>query len=451
MPRLADPITARLAALDLQQHGRTELDLSERLSAIRADLHPGQLAFVDDSSTEILGVSAGYGAGKTRSLCAKAVMLAAANQGFIGAVMEPTGPLIRDIWQNDFDDFLESYSIPYSFRASPLPEYVLHLPGGDTKILCRSFENWTRIIGLNLAWVLADEIDTVAPSIASKAFPKILGRLRSGNVRQFGAASTPEGFRWMWSTFGSDEAKARPDRKLIRMRTADNPHLPADFIERLQANYDPSLLRAYLDGEFVNLTTGQVYDRFDRAKHVYATLPDIKGQPLRIGIDFNVGNMNAVIAIRDAKRLIVFDEITAAHDTDALAQEIRRRYPDHRLYGYPDASGGNRSTNATQTDIQILEGYGISNQSPRSNPPVRDRVAAVQGLLENGKGEIRLQVHQSCKRLIECLELQCYDEDGEPDKDAGFDHSNDALGYLVWRDLNPRNTGAGRGTGVRVY
>ena len=451
MPRLADPITARLAALDLQQHGRTELDLSERLSAIRADLHPGQLAFVDDSSTEILGVSAGYGAGKTRSLCAKAVMLAAANQGFIGAVMEPTGPLIRDIWQNDFDDFLEAYSIPYSFRASPLPEYVLHLPGGDTKILCRSFENWTRIIGLNLAWVLADEIDTVAPSIASKAFPKILGRLRSGNVRQFGAASTPEGFRWMWSTFGSDEAKARPDRKLIRMRTADNPHLPADFIERLQANYDPSLLRAYLDGEFVNLTTGQVYDRFDRAKHVYATLPDITGQPLRIGIDFNVGNMNAVIAIRDAKRLIVFDEIAAAHDTDALAQEIRRRYPDHRLYGYPDASGGNRSTNATQTDIQILEGYGISNQSPRSNPPVRDRVAAVQGLLENGKGEIRLQVHQSCKRLIECLELQCYAENGEPDKDAGFDHSNDALGYLVWREFNPLHTGAGRGTGVRVY
>ena len=451
MPRLADPITARLAALDLQQHGRTELDLSERLSAIRADLHPGQLAFVDDSSTEILGVSAGYGAGKTRSLCAKAVMLAAANQGFIGAVMEPTGPLIRDIWQNDFDDFLEAYSIPYSFRASPLPEYVLHLPGGDTKILCRSFENWTRIIGLNLAWVLADEIDTVAPSIASKAFPKILGRLRSGNVRQFGAASTPEGFRWMWSTFGSDEAKARPDRKLIRMRTADNPHLPADFIERLQANYDPSLLRAYLDGEFVNLTTGQVYDRFDRAKHVYATLPDIANQPLRIGIDFNVGNMNAVIAIRDAKRLIVFDEIAAAHDTDALAQEIRRRYPDHRLYGYPDASGGNRSTNATQTDIQILESYGISNQSPRSNPPVRDRVAAVQGLLENGKGEIRLQVHQSCKRLIECLELQCYAENGEPDKDAGFDHSNDALGYLVWREFNPLHTGAGRGTGVRVY
>ena len=433
----------------LQQ--QTPEDTADLITRIRADLHPGQLAFVDDTATQIIGISAGYGAGKTRALCAKAVMLAAANQGFIGAVMEPTGPLIRDIWQTDFDDFLDAYGIPYTFRASPLPEYMLHLPGGDTKILCRSFENWSRIIGLNLAWVLADEIDTVTPSIANKAFPKILGRLRSGNVRQFGAASTPEGFRWMWNTFGSDEAKQRVDRKLIKMRTADNPHLPPDFIERLEANYDPSLLRAYLDGEFVNLTTGQVYDRFDRAKHVTTAVPDTSREPLRIGVDFNVGNMSAVIAVRLGNGLLVIDEIAGAHDTDALAQEIRRRQPQQQIYVYPDASGGSRSTNASQTDIQILESYGMSNQSPRSNPPVRDRVAAVQALLENGKGQVRLQVAERCKRVIECLELQCYSDKGEPDKDAGFDHMNDALGYLVWREFNPLHAGAGRGTGVRLY
>jgi hypothetical protein len=430
---------------------QTPEDTGDLVARIRADLHPGQLAFVDDTATQILGISAGYGAGKTRALCAKAVMLAAVNQGFIGCVMEPTGPLIRDIWQTDFEAFLEAYDIPYTFRASPLPEYMLHLPGGDTKILCRSFENWSRIIGLNLAWVLADEIDTVTPSIANKAFPKILGRLRSGNVRQFGAASTPEGFRWMWNTFGSDEARARPDRHLIKMRTADNPHLPPDFIERLEANYDPSLLRAYLDGEFVNLTTGQVYDRFDRAKHVTTSVPDISREPIRVGIDFNVGNMSAVIAVRLGSGLLVIDEIAGAHDTDALAQEIRRRHPQQQVYIYPDASGGSRSTNASQTDIQILESYGMSNQSPRSNPPVRDRVAAVQALLENGKGQVRLQVAQCCKRVIECLELQCYSDKGEPDKDAGFDHMNDALGYLVWREFNPLHAGAGRGTGVRLY
>ena len=432
-------------------YGDVNIDVPDLLARIRSELHPGQLAFVDDQTSSILGVSAGYGAGKTRALCAKAVHLAAVNQGFIGVVMEPTGPLIRDIWQSDFDDFLEAYDIPYTFRASPLPEYMLHLPGGDTKILCRSFENWQRIIGINAAWILTDEIDTVAPAIANKAFPKILGRLRAGNIRQFAAASTPEGFRWMWQTFASEDGKGRNDRRLIRMRTQDNPYLPADFIERLEANYDPQLLKAYLDGEFVNLTTGQVYDRFDRAKHVTAIEAPSYREPLRIGVDFNVGNMSAVIAYRNGKTLHVFDEISGAHDTDALAQTIKARYPDHRLYVYPDASGGNRSTNASQTDIAILESYGMSNQSPRANPPVRDRVAAMQALMENGKGEIRLHIDHSCHKLIECLELQSYSERGEPDKDGGYDHMNDAIGYLVWREFNPLHAGAGRGTGVRVY
>lgn len=435
----------------LDRYNIDGIDEIEVLQRIRNDLHPGQLEFVDDQTTSILGVSAGYGAGKTRALCAKAVHLAMANQGFIGVVMEPTGPLIRDIWQSDFDDFLETYGIPYTFRASPLPEYTLHLPGGDTKILCRSFENWQRIIGINGAWILADEIDTVNPAIANKAFPKILGRLRSGNVRQFAAASTPEGFRWMWQTFASEDGKGREDRRLIRMRAQDNPYLPPDFIERMQANYDPQLLRAYLDGEFVNLTTGQVYDRFDRAKHVSVHCPDISREPLRIGVDFNIGNMSAVIAVRVGKSLYVVDEVSGAHDTDALAQKIKAHYPDHRIYVYPDASGGNRSTNATQTDIAILESYGMSNQSPKANPPVRDRVAAVQALLENGKGEVRLKIAASCVKTIECLELQSYTEKGDPDKDAGYDHMNDALGYLVWREFNPLHAGAGRGTGIRLY
>lgn len=469
MRALGATLEARIALLELKRVASPVVgfDASQRLARVVADLHPGQAAFVTDQTTEILGVSAGYGAGKTRALCAKAVSLAMANQGFLGCVMEPTGPLIRDIWQTDFDDFLEAYGIPYSFRASPLPEYVLHLPGGDTKILCRSFENWARIIGLNLAWVLADEIDTVAPAIAAKAFPKILGRLRSGNVRQFGAASTPEGFRWMWQTFASDDAKGREDRRLIRMRTVDNPHLPADFIDRLRANYDPSLLRAYLDGEFVNLTAGQVYDRFSRELHVrdLPQLLDRFGRPrdgtpglphadetILMGVDFNVGNCNAVLAVRRDRQLFVFGEVAGAHDTDAVGRIVRDRFPDARILGYPDASGANRSTNSSRSDIAILGDYGISNMAPSANPPIRDRVAAVQALLCNGHGETRLWVGPACARLIECLELQSYNDRGEPDKTAGFDHSVDALGYLVHRLFEVGKPVAGRAVArVKLY
>jgi len=446
-----------MSILDLQE-GRildnsasSDLDTEEILQAIKLDLHKGQLDFVNDEETEIIGLSAGYGAGKTRSLCAKAVQLAIRNQGFTGAVMEPTAPLIRDIWQNDFETFLEAYGIPFTLRQSPLPEYSLHLPNGESKILCRSFENWSRIIGLNLAWVLADEIDTVAPTIADRAFPRILARLRSGNQRQFGVASTPEGFRWMYNTFASNDSKNKTDRRLIKMRTYDNPHLPSDFISRLEDNYEAGLLQAYLNGEFCNITTGVVYSRFDRSTHVIEEKPNIDNEPLRIGIDFNIGNTNAVIAVAFGDSMIVFDEITASYDTDSLAKEIKIRYPFNKIYIYPDASGGNRSTNASKTDIQILESHGFINQSASSNPPVRDRVNSVQRLFKDGKGQTRLKIHSSAKKLIECLELQSYTEKGEPDKEAGYDHSVDALGYICWRLFNPLHLGAGRRTGVRLY
>ena len=79
-------IAAARAGNVLQQFGHSDesIDTIELLTRIREDLHPGQLAFVDDQTSSILGVSAGYGAGKTRALCAKAVHLAVANQGFIG-------------------------------------------------------------------------------------------------------------------------------------------------------------------------------------------------------------------------------------------------------------------------------------------------------------------------------------------------------------------------------
>ena len=211
------------------------------------------------------------------------------------------------------------------------------------------------------------------------------------------------------------------------------------------------MLQAYLNGEFINLTTGQVYDRFTRENNVTNVKPDIGLEPLRCGLDFNIGNMNCVIGIVQDQKLLIFDEISGSHDTDSLAQTIKSRYPMNKIYVYPDASGGNRSTNASQTDIQILESYGFSNQSPRSNPPVRDRVSSVQALLCNGKGESRFQIHASCRKLIESMELQSYNTKGEPDKESGYDHMADAVGYLIWREFNPLFARAGKPTGIRIY
>jgi hypothetical protein len=190
------------------------------------------------------------------------------------------------------------------------------------------------------------------------------------------------------------------------------------------------MLQAYMEGIYVNLTSGAVYDRFSRDLHVRPLKDPIRpGEPLIVGVDFNVGNMHAIVFVRRGPEIHAIGEVVKAHDTDDLARKLTERYKGHPLLGYPDASGANRSTNSSLSDIGILESYGIVNRAPKANPLVRDRVQVVQSLLLNGNGKTRLWIAPECQTLIECLERQAYNDKGEPDKENGYDHANDAAGY----------------------
>ena len=424
-------------------------EVAEVQKRVTKDLLPHQQKFCEDIDHRKLALVCGFGAGKTYALVSKSIILASMNVGCISAIFEPTAPMLRDILMRTMNELLELWEIPFTFRASPLPEYQLQFKEGVHTILLRTILTYQRLRGQNLCAVGFDEADTVNKRDAERAMNMALARLRSGDVQQFYATTTPEGHSWAFDTF---EKNAKEDTRLIKAKTSDNPYLPEGFIDSLLENYPPQLIQAYLNGNFCNLTTGQVYDKFDRNIHVLETDPVInEHEPIRVGIDFNIGNMNAVIGIATANKFIVIDEIAKSHDTDSLAKEIKAKYPFNKIYVYPDASGGNRSTNASRTDIQILESYGFLNQSALSNPAIRDRVNSVQGMFLNGKGESKMMISKKAIRLIECLELQSYNEKGEPDKDAGYDHMNDALGYITWRLFNPLHMNAGRKTGIRLY
>ena len=434
----------------LHGEGLFELPSVKEVQAkVNKDLLPHQEKFCSDTKHRKLALVCGFGAGKTYALVSKSIILASMNVGCISAIFEPTAPMLRDILMRTMNELLEEWEIPFTFRASPLPEYQLQFKEGIHTILLRTILTYQRLRGQNLCAVGFDEADTVNKRDAEQAMNMALARLRSGKVQQFYATTTPEGHSWAFDTF---EKNAKADTRLIKAKSTDNPFLPEGFVDSLLENYPPQLIQAYLNGNFCNLTTGQVYDKFNRSEHVLANEPFVDdNEPLRIGIDFNIGNMNAVIGVAVGNKFMVIDEIAKSHDTDSIAKEIRGRYPSNKIYIYPDASGGNRSTNASKTDIQILESHGFINQSALSNPPVRDRVNSVQGMFLNAKGENRLMISKKAVKLIECLELQSYNERGEPDKDAGYDHMNDALGYITWRLFNPLHMGAGRRTGIRLY
>ena len=433
----------------LYQVGAFDLPTTQQtIERIYQDLLPHQEKFCADTEHRKLALVCGFGAGKTVGLVAKATILAAMNIGHVSALFEPTHAMLVDILVRTMNELLDQWQIPFSYRASPLPSFTLEFKEGTHTILLRTMLTYQRLRGQNLSSIGFDEADTIPKREAVQAMNMALARLRSGNVQQFYATTTPEGHGWAFDTF---KKNAKSDTKLIQAKTEDNKYLPEGFIESLKANYPEQLIKAYLNGEFVNLTMGAVY-RFDRNIHVTDQLPSYKNEILRCGIDFNIQNTNCVIGVRDGNKLVIIDEITKMHDTDALAKEILRRHPNQKILIYPDASGSNRSTNSSQTDIAILEGYGFTNMSPRSNPPIRDRVSAVNSLLKNGKGEVRLAISPCCRTLIECFELQAYDErTGEPDKQNGYDHLLDSLGYLIWREFNPLYLRSGKGTGIRLY
>ena len=89
---------------------------------------------------------------------------------------------------------LEQWGIDYDFRVSPQPEYTLKLPTGNVKLLAQSAENWQRVRGQNISFVLWDESDTSPVETAQKAGEMFLARMRTGKVNQLALASTPEGF-----------------------------------------------------------------------------------------------------------------------------------------------------------------------------------------------------------------------------------------------------------------
>jgi hypothetical protein len=116
------------------------------------------------------------------------------------------------------------------------------------------------------------------------------------------------------------------------------------------------------------------------------------------------------------------------YDTPEMIRIIQSKFAGHKIYVYPDASGGARkSVNASISDIALLQQAGFSVRAKKSNPPIRDRVMAMNGALEAGRVKINAN---ACRNVAECLEQQVY-RNGEPDKTSGHDHMNDATTYPI--------------------
>lgn len=388
-----------------------------------------------NSTKQFPAMVAGFGAGKTNALVRRCLKFKFAYPDCNVAYYLPTYDLVGMIAFPRFMEELAAFGLiekeHYEIVNSPRPEIRIY-DGG--KIIFRTMDRPGRIVGYEVADSFIDELDTLKTKDAREVWRKILARNRQkkadGSKNTIAVGTTPEGFRFVYEQW---KQKPPSDQyELIRASTYSNArNLPEDYIQNLKDDYPPNLIAAYLEGEFVNLTSGAIYPEYDRVLN--GTNEVIRlGEALHIGMDFNVGNMAAVTFVQRDYDPYAVDEIMKVLDTPNMISAIKRRYANHAIFVYPDASGSSRhSNNASTSDLALLSQAGFNVMAKAANPLVKDRILAMNRMIHAG-GRRRLKVNaERCPTFAEALEKQAYDEKGEPDKSTGFDHPNDAAGYFI--------------------
>lgn len=383
-----------------------------------------------NSPAKFPALVAGFGAGKTEAAVQRCIIGKLRNPHSNRGFYEPTYDLIRMIAWPRFEELLTELNIPYKLHKSPMNYIDL---GAYGQIIFRSMENINRIIGYAHADADIDELDTLKESDASAAFRAIVARNReikvSGEKNTIGVTTTPEGFKFVYKNW---KQHPREGFELIQAPTSSNPHLPEDYVDNLKAIYPNNLLSAYLNGEFVNLTQGTVYNSYNRDRNE-STEEITRFDFLLVGMDFNVTNMSAVVFVNRSGVYHAVYELTGIYDTPTMIHTLKTKWPDQNIAIYPDASGASRKTvNASVSDISLLESAGFECRAPKRNPFIKDRVMAANAAFDSQQVLINTE---KCPELSTSLEQLTYDNNGVPDKTSGLDHLIDAATYPIAHEL----------------
>ena len=388
--------------------------------------HQKKFIYSTDTST---GLVAGFGAGKSFAGVLKTIIKKLEYPTVDVAYYLPTYADIRDIAIPKFSELLEDLGIPYKINKSDKDIYVKD----RGKILLRNMSQPEGIVGYEVGYSLIDECDILPLEKMQLAYIKILGRNRSvlpdGSANQTDVVGTPEGFKWFYKTFYNT------NKRLIQAKTTDNRFLPVSFIDTLKENYTETLLQAYLNGEFVNLTSGTVYNHFDRTKHVI-DVPDKEYMQYFIGQDFNIGGCISTVFVEEDGKAVMIDEVESK-DTFEIITKLAK-YKEYAII-YPDSSSKSTSTNASSSDFDLLTKAGYKLFRASKNPFIKDRVNMANKLFSDDK----IRISSKCRKTIEALEQQAYDDKGHPIKEAGAgtkDDYTDSFGYAIYHRFKNKFT-----------
>lgn len=296
----------------------------------------------------------------------------------------------------------------------------------NSTIALKGAEKPDNLRGRSLDFCVLDEFADMRPEAWYEVLRPSLSD-RQGSALFIGTPKGRNHFYDLW-TKGSDK---ETDWKAYQFTTIEGGHVSQSELESAKRDLDERTFNQEYQAQFVNYS-GIIYYNFNREESVARCTDD--GSLLHVGMDFNLDPMSAVLAIRDGSTLKIVDEIVIyGSNTDEMVDEIKARYPSRQICIYPDPAARQRKTSAGgRTDLSILQNAGFSVKVRDKHSAIRDRINSVNARLKSADGERHLVIDPKCKQVIRSLERQTYKEGtSQPDKDSGFDHMNDALGYLI--------------------
>jgi phage terminase large subunit len=318
-------------------------------------------------------------------------------------------------------------------------ELTITLINGSS-ISLKGADNYDSLRGVGLDFIVLDEFADISPDAWYETLRPTLSD-KAGKALFIG---TPKGIgNWAYEIYQNTQDDAA-NWQSFSYTTLDGGNVPEEEILQARKDLDERTFRQEYMATFETFS-GRIYYSFDRNSNVVkysGNTPDV----IYVGMDFNIDPMSAVVATREGDTLHIIDEVRLfSSNTQEMIDELKQRFPKTKTWVYPDPAGNQRKTSAGgATDIMLLSNAGFVVKAPRNHTPVRDRINAVNSRLCSSTGIRHLIVDPKCKYTIEGLERQTYKEgSSQPDKDSGYDHMNDALGYMidylfpVRRDVDP--------------
>lgn len=307
-------------------------------------------------------------------------------------------------------------------------ELTITLKNGS-RICLRGADNKDSLRGVGIDFIVLDE----CADIEETAWTEVLRATLSDTKGNALFCGTPKGMNWFHSLYQRGQDPTDEEWSSHLFTTIQGGFVDADEIEQAKRDLDAKTFRQEYEATWETYS-GIIYHGFDMRHNVSPLTEPLDNNILHIGIDFNLDPMSAVVSYIKDNKIYIMDEIQIwSSNTDELCEEIHRRYKGKKIFVYPDPASKQRKTSAGgRTDLSILTNAGFLPKMMNRHMAIRDRINSVNAKFCSASGERGIFIHPKCKNLLNSVAKQTFKEGTVlPDKTQGYDHMNDALGYLV--------------------